>query len=283
VIRIAKPFLILLGLALMLTACGSVRAGMASPDAPVTAAGSPPDTTAPATAIWRAIAVGENTTTVHLTDSGRVLMVPVQAPFGDGACMRHFTAHVTAFSPAFAYVTINYEAPLTPGPDGLAAYNCPPGPVETVRIKLPAPLGSRQVIVNHQETFWTTSKTLLTLCDTGGTACRHFTPGPPPASCSEVSYGWAMAATYPPQGSIFGALGCDGSWLVLNVGWPGGPAGCDGPSCAPDLATTRWFFRASRHGWIVVANSLTAGCTRVHQVVPQFPTALCAGLPAVRP
>jgi hypothetical protein len=46
---------------------------------------------------------------------------------------------------------------------------------------------------------------------------------------------------------------------------------------------THWFFRASVHGWIVIASSLTAGCTRVHQVAPQFPTALCADLPAVGP
>jgi hypothetical protein len=92
-----------------------------------------------------------------------------------------------------------------------------------------------------------------------------------------------MAATGPPQAATFGALGCDGRWLVLNAGWPGGPSGCDGPSCSMNMATTHWFFRASRHGWVVIASSLTGGCTRVHQVAPQFPTALCADLPAVGP
>jgi hypothetical protein len=49
------------------------------------------------------------------------------------------------------------------------------------------------------------------------------------------------------------------------------------------MAVTHWFFRAGPHGWITIASALTAGCTRVHQVAPQFPTALCVGLPAVGP
>jgi hypothetical protein len=281
--RIARLLLILPGLALVLTACGTVHAGTASPDAATTAAASPAAATAPAAATWRTFPGGEDTETIHLANSGRVLMIPVQAPFGDSACLRDFTARLTAFSSAVAYVTIEFEEPLTSGPDGPAAYNCPPGPVTTVQIKLPTPLGSRQVILNHLATFWSTSATQLTLCSTGGTACSHVTPGPPPASCSDASYVWAMAATGPPQDSTFGALGCDGRWLVLNVGWPGGPSGCDGPSCGVDMATTHWFFRASKKGWIVVGNSRTAGCTAVHKVAPQFPTALCASLPAVGP
>jgi hypothetical protein len=54
------------------------------------------------------------------------------------------------------------------------------------------------------------------------------------------------------------ASGCDGRWLALNVGWPGGPAGCDGPSCRPDLVSTRWFFRASPEGWETITAARTA-------------------------
>ena len=60
-------------------------------------------------------------------------------------------------------------------------------------------------------------------------------------------------------------------------------SGCDGPSCGAESTVTHWFFRASAKGWIVIANSLTAGCSGVHQVTPQFPTVLCASLPAVGP
>jgi hypothetical protein len=73
----------------------------------------------------------------------------------------------------------------------------------------------------------------------------------------------------------------NGRWLVLNVGWPGGPAGCDGPPCSPDLVSTRWFFRASLHGWQTITATRTAGCTQVRTVEPQFPARLCAGLPAL--
>jgi hypothetical protein len=66
---------------------------------------------------------------------------------------------------------------------------------------------------------------------------------------------------------------------VLDVGWPGGAAGCDGPSCSPDLVSTRWFFRASRYGWDTITSARTAGCTQVHKVDPQFPARLCAASP----
>jgi hypothetical protein len=52
--------------------------------------------------------------TIHLADSGRVLMIPVHEPIGDSACLRDFTARLTAFSAAVAYVTIDDEHPLTP-------------------------------------------------------------------------------------------------------------------------------------------------------------------------
>jgi hypothetical protein len=45
-----------------------------------------------------------------------------------------------------------------------------------------------------------------------------------------------------------------------------GLAECGGPSCAMNMATIHWFFRASRYGWIVIASSLTVGCARVHQI-----------------
>jgi hypothetical protein len=118
-------------------------------------------------------------------------------------------------------------------------------------------------------------------CSNLGGACTF--PAVPPASCSDASYSAAMGATAPPQDAAYDAVGCDGRWLVLDVGWPGGPAGCDGPSCGSDSTVTRWFFRAGPQGWIVIASSLSAGCTRVLQVAPQFDTALCTNLPAVGP
>jgi hypothetical protein len=47
------------------------------------------------------------------------------------------------------------------------------------------------------------------------------------------------------------------------------------------MAITHWFFSAGPHGWVTITSSRTAGCTRVHQVAPAFPTKLCAALPAI--
>ena len=44
---------------------------------------------------------------------------------------------------------------------------------------------------------------------------------------------------------------------------------------------THWFFSAGPHGWMSIASSRAAGCTRVHQVASAFPAKLCAALPAI--
>jgi hypothetical protein len=279
-VRSAKLVLALPVLALLLAACGTAPAGPAATDAAatVTASASPAGAAASTVTTWRTFPANDF---VHmqLADSGRELVIPVQVPPENSECLRNFTARLTSFTPAVARLTITFEEPVS----GPGAYQCPLGPIATVRIALPAPLGKRQVIVNNLATFWSTSATALTLCGNAGTPCTPVPTSPPPASCSDVSYGWAMAATGPPEHADYNAVGCDGQWLVLDVGWPGGAAGCDGPSCGTGSTVTHWFFRASAKGWIVIASSLTAGCTRVHQVAPQFPTALCAKLPAVGP
>jgi hypothetical protein len=66
---------------------------------------------------------------------------------------------------------------------------------------------------------------------------------------------------------------------AADVGWPGGPAGCDAP-CTPDLTSTRWFFQASPHGWVSITTAETGGCAQVHKADPLFPTRLCASLPS---
>jgi hypothetical protein len=149
----------------------------------------------------------------------------------------------------------------------------------TIRVTLPAPLGRRQVMINSDTStiFAPDHGTLLRRCYY---SCGPFKP-PPPASCTTASYQQAMLSTAPAADPVYGVLACDSRWLVLNVGWPGGAAGCDGPSCSPDLVSTRWFFRASSHGWETITAARTAGCAQVHKVQPQFPTRLCATLPAL--
>jgi hypothetical protein len=248
---------------LALAGCGTVHAGLPA------ASPSP-------TATYRVAYgfSGDQIVSVSLKDSGRVLAIAAQVPAGLDSCASGLTAKLIQWNPS-ANITLTVES-WAPGMDA-----CRSQQVETTDLTLPAPLGKRDVVIDTSGTFAPTKSTVLRRCSDLGGACTF--PPVPPASCSNASYSAAMGATAPPQDADFNAVGCDSHWLVLDVGWPGGPSGCDGPSCGQNMAVTHWFFRASPHGWLTIASSLTAGCTRVHQVAPQFPTALCAGLPAVGP
>ena len=257
------PVLAVAVLALALTGCGTVHAGLPA------ASASP----APSYRVAYGFS-GDQIVSVALKGSGRVLAIAAQVPAGRGGCASGLTATLIQWNPS-ANITLTVES-WAPGMDA-----CPSHQVETTDLTLPAPLGRRDVVIDTSGTFAPAKSTLMRRCSNLGGACAF--PAVPPARCSDASYSAAMAATYPPQDAAYDAVGCDGHWLVLDVGWPGGPSGCDGPSCSQNMAVTHWFFRAGPHGWIEIANSLTAGCTRVHQVAPQFPTALCADLPAVGP
>jgi len=248
-------------LALVLAGCGTVHAGI-------------PAASPSATATYRVAYgfSGDQIVSVSLKDSGRVLAIAAQVPAGRTGCASGLSAKLIQWNPS-ANITLTVES-WAPGMNA-----CPSQQMETTGLTLPAALGKRDVVIDTAGTFAPTTSTVLRRCSDLGGACTF--PPVPPASCSNPSYSAAMGATAPPQDADFNAVGCDSNWLVLNVGWPGGPSGCDGPTCNQGSTVTHWFFRAGPHGWIVIANSRTAGCTRVHQVVPQFPTALCAGLPAV--
>ena len=248
---------------LALAGCGTVHAGA-------------PGASASPTATYRVAYgfSGDQIVSVSVKDSGRVLAIAAQVPAGRDGCASGLTAKLIQWDPS-ANITLTVES-WAPGMNA-----CSSQQVETTDLTLPAPLGKRDVVIDTSATFAPATSTLMRRCSNFGGACAS--PPVPPASCTNASYSAAMGATAPPRHADFNAVGCDSHWLVLNVGWPGGPSGCDGPSCNGGSSVTHWFFRASPHGWLVIANSLTAGCTRVHQVVPQFPTALCAGLPAVGP
>lgn len=218
---------------------------------------------------------GDQIVSVSVADSGRILAIAAQVPAGRDGCASGLKATLNEWTPTWANITLTVES-WAPGMDA-----CRSDQVETADLSLPSQLGIRDVIIDSAGTFAPTNGTLMRRCSDMGGACTF--PPVPPASCSESSYSTAMFATDPPQGADSTAVGCDGHWLVLDVGWPGGPSGCDGPSCGQNSTVTHWFFRAGPHGWIVITDSLTAGCTRIHQVAPQFPTALCARLPAVGP
>jgi hypothetical protein len=250
-------------LALGLAGCGTVQAGLL-------AASPSPASTYRVTYGFS----GDQIVSVSLEDSGRVLAVAAQVPAGRDGCASGLAATLIQWNPS-ANITLTVQS-WAPGMDACRSHR-----VETTDLSLPAPLGKRDVVIDTSGTFAPTKSTLMRRCSDLGGACTF--PPVPPASCGNASYSAAMVATAPPRDADFNAVGCDSRWLVLDVGWPGGPSGCDGPSCSQGSTVTHWFFRAGPHGWITIASSLTAGCTRVRQAAPQFPTALCVNLPAVGP
>jgi hypothetical protein len=255
-------------LVLLLAGCGTVRAGAG-------AAGSPGVSSAsPMPAGWVTYGPADvQLVSVSVGGSGRVLAVAVQVPAGRDGCMRTLTAGLTELGATVAYASITFQSRLFS-----VGGACPATRVMTVRIRLPAPLGRRQVMINSDTVFAPGHGALLRRC--GEFGCGPFAL-PPPASCTNPSYQEAMLSTGPPMHATYQVVGCDGRWLVLDVGWPGGPAGCDAP-CNPSLVAARWFFRAGPHGWVTITTALTGGCTQAHKAEPRFPARLCAGLPAPR-
>jgi hypothetical protein len=202
---------------------------------------------------------GSQLVSVSVDGSGRVLAVATQVPAGRDGCMRHLSAGLTEFSPTLVYLSVEFQSRL----DSVVGA-CPANRVVTVRVRLPAPLGQRDVMINTSTTFAPSHGAMLRRC--GEYGCGPV-PLPPPASCSQRSYQWAMLATAPPMDASYQVLGCDGRWLVLDVMWPGGAAGCDAPR-NPDFVSPRWFFRAGPHGWVTITTSLTGGCAQVHKAEP---------------
>ena len=249
-------------LLLAVAGCGTVHAGE-------TGAPSP----SPELSLWRGWGFsGDQIVSVSEEHSGRVLNIAAKVPAGQDDCATDLAATLIGWVPTMAYITLTFRSPWQGD-----MTKCPSLQVMKTDLTLPGELGKRDIVIDTAALFAPTNTALMRRC--GDYGCT-VTPVPP-ATCSDASYGYAMQATGPPQHAAYSEHGCDGHWLVLDVGWPGGAAGCDGPSCGQGMAVTHWFFSAGPHGWVTITSSRTAGCTRVHQVAPAFPTKLCATLPAI--
>jgi len=243
-------------MALLLAGCGTVQAG-------------PPGPT-----VWGSYGpAGTQLVSVRVSPSGRVLTVAAQITAGRPGCERDLAGTVTDFTATTADLDVTFQSRLT------AVAGACTSRVMTVSVSLPAALGRRTVMINSDTTdvFAPSGGALLQRC--GPEGCGPFTPAPPPGRCDAASFQEAMLSTGAPADATYWELGCDSRWLVLDVGWPGGTAGCDGPSCSPDMVITRWFYRASPGGWETITSARTEGCADVQKAEPQFPTSLCARLP----
>ncbi|WP_323377431.1 hypothetical protein [Streptomyces sp. RB17] len=245
---------------LLLGGCGTRTAGGASP----TQTGPIPWTTAEPSAV----------TAARLGADHRTLSIEARVPSGERPCVRDFKAVDTDAEygsvPGRVHVQITFNSPHGDGRSG-----CTKERTATARVRLPEPLGERELVVDDDTVFTAdgAEPPALRLC--GRLGCH-----PPATGCTTASYEQAMIAVGAPMHSYRDAEHCDGTWLVLDFSWRTGPA-CDAddkaPACASRLGD-RSFFRAERSGWKPFFESAAGGCTAVQRREPAFPTALCASL-----
>ncbi|MET8806059.1 hypothetical protein [Streptomyces sp. NPDC004546] len=245
---------------LLLGGCGTRVAGGASP----TRTGPIPWTTFGPSGV----------TGARIGADHRTLSLDTRVPSGEHPCVRDLKAVDTDAKygtvPGTVHVQITFSSP-----SGDRRSGCTKEKTATVRVRLPEPLGERELVVDNDIVFTADGARppALRLC--GRLGCH-----PPATGCTTASYEQAMIAVDAPMHSYRDAEHCDGKWLVLDFSWRTGPA-CDAdnkdPACTSRLGD-RYFFRAERSGWKPFFESAAGGCRAVQRREPAFPTALCASL-----
>ncbi|MEV6054208.1 hypothetical protein [Streptomyces sp. NPDC052107] len=244
---------------LLLGGCGT-RVGGASP----TETGPIPWTIAEPSAV----------TAARLGADHRTLSIDANVPSGEHSCVRDFKAVDTDAEygtvPGTVHVQVTFNSPASDRRSG-----CTKEKTATVRVRLPEPLGERELVVDNDTVFTTDGAKALALRLCGRLGCH-----PPATGCTTASYEQAMIAVGAPMHSYRDAEHCDGKWLVLDFSWRTGPACGDDTkdsACTSRLGD-RYFFRAERSGWKPFFESAAGGCRAVRRREPAFPTALCASL-----
>ncbi|MFC8517910.1 hypothetical protein [Streptomyces sp. NPDC057257] len=207
------------------------------------------------------------------------MSIDADVPSGERPCVRDFKARDTDAEygsvPGTVHVQVTFESP-----SGDRRSGCTKERTATARLRLPEPLGTRQLVVDDHTVFTADGAELPALRLCGELGCT-----PPATGCTPNSYEQALKAVDAPEHTYRDAEHCDGKWLVLDFSWRTGPACGDDtadPACTSRLGD-RWFFRAEKSGWKPIARGSAEGCTDVHRVEPAFPTALCGPLPALAP
>jgi hypothetical protein len=208
-------------------------------------------------------------TGASLGDDQRTLTLEAQVPSGGSACVRELKAVLTDSVPKTAWVQITFSSP-----SGDRGAGCNSESRATTRVRLPWPLGHRDLIVDNDVTFTADGAGLPALRMCGKLGCR-----PPATGCTTASYEQALIAVDAPDHTYWDSRGCDGKWLVLDFSWRTGPACGDstGTGCSSQLGD-RWFFRAAKSGWVPIVEGAAGGCRNVQRQEPAFPTSLCASL-----
>ncbi|MDQ0788939.1 hypothetical protein [Streptomyces sp. B3I8] len=208
-------------------------------------------------------------TGVRLGTDGRTLLVDTRVPSGADACVRGLKAVLTDPMTDLARVQLTFVSP-----SGDRASGCTKEREATAKVKLPEPLGDRDVVVDNYTRFTLDGARppALRLC--GELGCT-----PPATGCTAASYEQALRAVDAPEHTYRDSEQCDGKWLVLDFSWRTGPAcaGSTEPGCSSRLGD-RWFYRAKKSGWDPFFRTASGGCRAVRRAEPDFPARLCASL-----
>ncbi|MFC9632244.1 hypothetical protein ACFTY8_23940 [Streptomyces mirabilis] len=208
-------------------------------------------------------------TGARLGDDRRTLLLDAPVPSGAHACVRKLKAVLTDPMADLVRVQITFTSP-----SGDRASGCTKESTATAKVRLPMPLGDRDVIVDNYTRFTADGAKPpgLRLC--GKLGCT-----PPATGCTAASYDQALMAVDAPEHTYRDSEKCDGKWLVLDFSWRTGPACGDSadPACSSRLGD-RWFFRAKKSGWAPIVRTSAGGCRDVQRAEPAFPASLCASL-----
>ncbi|MGW3037661.1 hypothetical protein ACWDCB_41515 [Streptomyces sp. NPDC001178] len=209
-------------------------------------------------------------TGARLADGGRTLLLDAQVPSGARACVRDFKAVLTdPVEKDLVRVQLTFSSP-----SGDRRSGCSKERSATARLRLPVPLGGREVVVDDYVQFTADGAKAPALRLCGKLGCT-----PPATGCTDASYDQALMAVGAPAHTYRDSQECDGKWLVMDFSWRTGPA-CDdasAPGCSSRLGD-RWFFRAEKSGWVPIVEGAAGGCRVVRRRAPAFPDSLCRGL-----
>jgi hypothetical protein len=206
-------------------------------------------------------------------DDGHLVLV-AQVPAGAAGCATNLRAEVSD-TQASVDVTTRYDIAVA-----LTEADCPDRERRELEVAV-SPLGDRLLRIDYE--MWSTAIDGATF-----QKCRPAfgCAAPPDDHCARPWIDHIVAeAELPPERDL-DVVGCDGTWLVLDVdAVVTGCQGLDGdppPSgCAGSGTHVRWFLRFvdEEAGWDVLASTAQDGCAEVVATVPEFPTALCDGAP----
>lgn len=201
---------------------------------------------------------------------GRTLKVSAPVPVGARGCSDGLIAQRQAEDERGVWVQLTFSSLWS------MQGRCPAERVDTATVTLPTALGGRILTIDHDD-HWVLEHGVLRRC--GDQGCH---PVVVPAACTSASYVQAGSQlTDLPRHSMVSTVGCDGTWLVVEVWFPGGHVCGDGVACTGGAAAGRWVMRASPQGWHVVLASRSAGCTDIRTRLPEFPQRLCTSLKAL--